>query len=161
MTDEQKTKFVMSVEKTMENLLKITDDILSKSSKQSVTVDELLLTFQELENRIYASASVLNISPNDEHGKKIQDMVHKTGNDIAKKVRESVAPKERTDLGPVEIPEATTRSKEEIEEELFDLHASKQDAISDAEKEEIQKKIKYLLRLYQEAKLRYFRKLGR
>jgi hypothetical protein len=54
------------------------------------------------------------------------------------------------DLGPVNI---SGDSKEQLEEKLFKAHEEKQQALNPREKEEAQKKIDHLLRLYRDSAL--------
>jgi hypothetical protein len=61
-------------------------------------------------------------------------------------------PIEEKNLGPIDI--SKSKSKDEIEEELFKLHESQQEAISTQEKEQIQNKIDHLLRLYKDSAFR-------
>jgi hypothetical protein len=58
-----------------------------------------------------------------------------------------------SELGPIENFESS-KNKEQLEDELLDLGKKREEAISAKEKEEIQKKIDHLLRLYKDSSLK-------
>lgn len=171
----EKKEFVTMVEKKLDSFMDFIENLVSESYKEAKTpiqkkrfydaieqtkmksIRELLEIFRavvEKGNEMGIKREDPEIETLIEKFRTVEGRIRNLDPEKIKSEKEMRQREPIDNLGTIEEPKVISITKEEIGDKLIDLNEQKNNAISETEKKDIENKIKYYQRLYQESRLK-------